>query len=139
MLRDVVLCLTIIAVIVTGDVLLKKYTEDKMQDIIISLDNLKEEIMKDEEDVKDLKLEGEKKKKVSAKLEEVNSKWEKMKEPMSSYIEHNELEKTDTEIVELNAYLEAGILDEVITNIEKTKYILEHIKDKGALELKNIF
>ena len=56
-----------------------------------------------------------------------------------NYIEHDELEKVETELTGLRAYIEKEEYYEALPEIDKSAYILEHIKDKSALNLKNIF
>ena len=54
-------------------------------------------------------------------------------------IEHNELEKVDTEIVKAKADIEVQNYAKAIENLERCTFILEHIKDKNSLKIVNVF
>ena len=49
------------------------------------------------------------------------------------------IEKVKTELTGLRGYIEKEEYSEAVPELDKSVYILEHIKDKTALNLKNIF
>ena len=69
----------------------------------------------------------------------INSELKKYSEKLAYYIEHNELEKVDTEIVKAKADIEVQNYAIAIENLERCTFILEHIKDKNSLKIVNVF
>ena len=72
-------------------------------------------------------------------LNNIEKAWEKYSEKLAYYIEHNELEKVDTEIVKAKADIEVQNYAIAIENLERCTFILEHIKDKNSLKIVNVF
>ena len=76
---------------------------------------------------------------IQQKLNNIEKAWEKYSEKLAYYIEHNELEKVDTEIVKAKADIEVQNYAMAIENLERCTFILEHIKDKNSLKIVNVF
>ena len=58
---------------------------------------------------------------------------------MAYFIEHDELEKVETNLTNIKTYIEVEDLNMAITSIDEADFILEHIKEKNAFNLENIF
>ena len=69
----------------------------------------------------------------------IKEKWKDKFEKFAFYIEHDELEKVETEIYCLNANIDTKEYQQAIEKVEKCKYILRHIEEKENLNFKNIF
>ena len=69
----------------------------------------------------------------------VSNKWNGWHQKLAFYIEHNELEKINTQLTGVKGYIEQEEYAEAIPELDKGMYILQHIKDKNAVNLKNIF
>ena len=67
------------------------------------------------------------------------SRWKERKDKLAYFIEHDELEKVDTNLTNLKSYLEVGDTDMAINSIDETEYLLEHIKRKNEFSLVNVF
>lgn len=52
---------------------------------------------------------------------------------------HDELEKVSTELAKLKADVKTENYDFAVENLDNCIFILEHIKDKSALKIVNIF
>ena len=76
---------------------------------------------------------------VKKKMEEIEKTWEEKYETMAYYIEHNELEKVQTELTKLKADIDMEEYPMGVENLDSCSFILEHIKDKTALKIVNIF
>ena len=127
MLKETIICIIIIILIFTFDFITQGYTERNVDEISNKLDNLKKEIiekdiLKEKEDIKN-----------------INNKWKNAEEKLAYYIEHDELEKVNSELKELTSYIESEDEELSIAKIEKAIFILEHIKDKNSFSLENIF
>ena len=87
-----------------------------------------EEIEKLDEDEKILK-----------QASENYEKWLKYHKRLAFYIEHNELEKVETNYVAGKSFIENAKYEDAISEVEKTIYVLQHINDKYSVNLENIF
>ena len=76
---------------------------------------------------------------IENKTKDVKKTWENMQEILGFYIEHDELEKVQTQLFLIRGDIETKLYDEVIPEIEKCIFILNHIEDKTALKIQNIF
>lgn len=73
------------------------------------------------------------------KIVEIENEWNEYQEKLAYYIEHDELEKVETQIFTMKGFSEIKKYDEIIPELEKCIFILEHIQDKTKLNVKNIF
>lgn len=126
MYREAVIIILIILLIVIGDILTHKFTTKTVTEINKEISLLAESVKNNKDDVEQ-------------RLNNIEKVWEKNSEKLAYYIEHNELEKVDTEIVKVKADIEIQNYKMAIENLEKCSFILEHIKDKNSLKIVNIF
>lgn len=126
MLRNLIICISLITLIVTFNILTQKHTNNTIREMNEGLTKLKDEILNKSDNV--LK-----------QMEKVDNIWNRSYQTMAYYIEHDELEKVGTELATLKSNLEIQNEEEAIPLIEKTKFILEHIREKVSLNLKNVF
>ena len=127
MLKETIICIIIIGLIFTFDFISQGFTEKNADEISRKLDNLKQNIQENNT------LE------IRKAIEEINSNWENAEEKLAYYIEHDELEKVNSELKELTSYIESKDNDLAKAKIDKAIFILEHIKDKNSFSLENVF
>lgn len=128
MKREALITVLIVIVILIGEWVTQKYTKKTLSNVQTDLIELKEEILKTDVDVNNL----------IQKSEKINENWEKKNQVLSFYLEHDELEKVNTQIILIKGYLESDTPQDSIPDLEEGIYILEHIKVKEAFTLKNI-
>lgn len=128
MKREALITVLIVIVILIGEWVTQKYTKKTLSNVQTELIELKEEILKADTDVSNL----------IQKSEEINENWENKNQVLSFYLEHDELEKVNTQIILIKGYLESDTPQDSIPDLEEGVYILEHIKVKEAFTLKNI-
>lgn len=126
MLKEVIISIVIVLSITVLDFVTQDYTKATVKQTSVMLNNLKEEIKRDEE-------------KASDNLEEIFKNWEEKREKMAYFIEHDELEKVETNLTNIKSYIEQGEFDMAISSIDEAEFILKHIKEKNAFNLENIF
>lgn len=126
MFKEVAISVIIIVCIVTLDFVTQKYTKESMEQTSIMLSELKEEIKNN-------------KNSVSNSIEEIYKNWEEKRKKLAYYIEHDELEKVETNLTNIRSFIEEDEHDMAISNIDEAQFILEHIKEKNAFNLENIF
>lgn len=132
MQKEMIIVAVIIVVVVVVNITTDKYTKNCVSEINMKL----EEIY----DMANASLEEEKENnQIIEKMDALREEWSNFSKKLAFYIEHDEIEKVDTSIVEINEYIKLGLYDEAIPEIRKCSFILEHIKNKGELQVINLF
>lgn len=131
MTKELVISIIIVVFIFVGNGITENYTKESVEETSNSLAELRNEIIKNENEI-DLQL-------ARAKIDDIYEKWNNKHEKLAYYIEHDELEKVKTELTGLRGYIEKEEYAEAVPELDKSVYILEHIKEKTAINLKNIF
>lgn len=65
--------------------------------------------------------------------------WQEKHDKLAYFIEHDELEKVETELIVIKSYIETEDYEESISELDKGVFILKHIEDKYAFNLQNVF
>lgn len=127
--KEIIISIVIVIAVLIIDIFSTNYTKQSVEDIEKSFEEIK------------YKLEGKEANQevIKKQMDAIRTKWRGKYEKLAFYIEHDELEKVETEIYGINANIDTGEYDEAIEKIEKCKFILNHIEDKGKLSLKNVF
>lgn len=132
MKKELIICILIITLIIITNVVTQNYTKECVALMNQKLDILKEESLN--ENIND-----ENKKNISDTIKDIEDNWNSFQEKLAYYIEHDELEKVETQIWAMKGFCEIGKYDEVVPELDKCVFILEHIQDKTKLNVKNIF
>lgn len=128
MKKELVISIMIIILIIIGNIITQNYTNNTTIKISNLLDNLKIEVLaKDEKD------------NLLYRISTIEDQWNKFEEKLAYYIEHDELEKVESQISSIKGFIEVNNYEEVIPEIERGIFILGHIQDKSKLNIKNIF
>ncbi len=72
-------------------------------------------------------------------MEKIKETWDKEKNTLSLYVEHDELEKVEMYMTNVNTNIEIKEYNRAIEALDTCTFIIEHIKDKYKLEITNIF
>ncbi len=126
MFKEIVISIIIVIVIFSLDLVTQNYTKETTNLTSERLTNLKEEIKKGES-------------KITNTINQIYKDWEDRRKKLAYFIEHDELEKVETNLTNIRAFIEAEELDMAINEIDEAKFILEHIKEKTSFSLENIF
>lgn len=132
MKKELIICILIITLIIITNVVTQNYTKECVALMNQKLDILKKESLN--ENIND-----ENKKNISDTIKDIEDNWNVFQEKLAYYIEHDELEKVETQIWAMKGFSEIGKYDEVVPELDKCVFILEHIQDKTKLNVKNIF
>lgn len=127
--KEWLICSIVIILVVSLNIVTQKYTEESVDYIDNILKDFKETLSEDEIIKEDAEL----------KINDIMSEWQDKYNLLAYFIEHDELEKVETEITLLKANIEVEQYKEAIPILDKCAFILNHIKDKFTLEIKNIF
>lgn len=127
MYKETIICIFIIILIIGLDIITQNYTKKSTIEITDCLSELKDEI--ENENLENAKL----------KIEELDNKWDNRRDKLAYYIEHDELEKVDTAIVQVKSFVENDDIPSAMAELETGKFVLEHIERKYKFNLQNIF
>lgn len=132
MWKETIICIVLVIAIIIGNYMTQNYTKKSVKELSNKLNVLKEDIL----NVEEHKITIEQAKKT---MEEVKKEWEVRHDKLAYYIEHDELEKVETDLTSLNSFLEAEEYAEAISELDKGVFVLKHIEDKYAFNLENVF
>ncbi len=129
MYKEIVITIIVLVLIIVGNIVTQNNTNTSVEEISKELNTLMEEVQKEQVSQENAKLQ----------MEKIEKVWKEKYETMAYYIEHNELEKVETEIVKIKADIEVEEYKMANESIGNCNFVLEHIKDKNALKIVNIF
>ena len=129
MFKEIVICSIVIFVVIMTNIITQAYTNDSVDVINERLENLKVELVK--EDIN--------KDNIEYKIDEILNSWKEKYEKLAYYIEHNELEKVETELNALKGNIEIEKYDEGVIDIERCIFLLNHIREKFKFKIQNVF
>lgn len=72
-------------------------------------------------------------------FDNLKHEWKEKDDKLSIFIEHNELEKISKNITIIDANFKTNDTDKCLENIAELRFILDHIREKNQLKLKNLF
>lgn len=129
MYKELIISAVIVISIFVLDYITQKYTDDAINDAIQDLTTIKQALQEDNVNEE----------KVVRDAGENYEKWLNYHKTLAFYIEHNELEKVETNYVSGNSFIENAKYEDALSELEKTIFILQHINDKYSVNLENIF
>ncbi len=129
MYKELIIATIIIITIFGMDFITQKYTDKAVRETISNLTYIQEKIS-------DENIDNEK---TVKNMLDVHKKWINYHIPLAFYLEHNELEKIDTSFVAGKSYIESKKYEDAHSELEKTIFVLQHIKDKYSIKWENIF
>ena len=129
MKKELIICSCIVIAIIIGHIITQGYTKVVVFYMNEELKNLKEELLQEEVDTE----------KIAGQITKIREQWAEKYQKLAYFIEHDELEKVETELTSLQANIEIEEYKQGIPDLQKCIFILNHIKDKSSLQIKNIF
>lgn len=129
MLKELSICIIIVILILVGNFITQNYTNSSVDITSEELNKLREEVIKEEVDLEWS----------NQKINEIYSDWNNRHKKLAYYIEHDELEKVETNLSALRGYIEIEEHQEAVAELDRTIYVLQHIKNKNIFTLDNIF
>ena len=127
MYKEIIIIIVVISLIVGLDIITNNYTKQALEIITYELNVLREYIL------------SENKEKAEKQMQIVKEKWEDRYKILAFYIEHDELEKVETQMTGLAADINVEEYKHCITELDTTIFILEHIQEKEEFHLRSIF
>lgn len=128
MYKELAICIVLIITIFLLNGITQKYTKGKTAGLSEELNDLKQKIET-----------GENLEKKKSSMNQIYSKWQEFHDISAIYIEHHELEKVENNMISCKNFIEQDIKDMSLNELDKIIFGLEHINDKYAFNLINIF
>lgn len=127
MKREMIICIVIIFSIVILNIITQNNTYKTMDEITANLNTVRHNL----EIQDDIGL--------SKNMESIINNWKEKSDILSFYVEHDELEKVGMYLQEIDSNIETKEYNIAIQSLDTCNFIIEHIKDKYKVSLKNIF
>lgn len=129
MRKELIITILVFLIIFISDIFLQNYIKGSVEEIKNDLENLKKEVLDSGIESKELE----------EKVKTIYEKWEIKNKVLTFFVEHDELEKVNTELNKIKGYFEVDMKGDSMTDINETIYVLEHIREKQKVSLKNVF
>ena len=127
MYKEILIIIIVVVLVIGLDVISNNYLKESVTELSNELNMLKVPILE------------EKKEKSQEQMKRVKEKWMERYKVLAYYIEHDELEKVETELVRLAADIDMEEYKQCINELNTSIFILEHIQQKEKLDIISIF
>ena len=131
MWKETIICIVIIIAIILGNFIIQKYTSESVEIITNELADLREYLKENSNDIQNNQS--------KEKIDKIFKYWEERRNKLAYFIEHDELEKVETDLTSIKSFIETSEYQDSISEVDKCKFVLNHIKDKYEFNLQNIF
>mgnify|MGYP004497313341 FL=1 len=125
--KELIICIILVILIIIGDIVTQNYTKNTVNYMTEELENLKQSLSEKEDEKSD------------EVINKIDDKWQEVHDKLACYIEHDELEKVETNFTACKSLAKYGEYEQAISELEKTVFVLDHITDKYSFNLVNIF
>jgi len=127
MYKELCVIIVVLILVLFFNDITQDYTKECVESVNSQLNGLKGSILEEKYD------------KTSDLINEILNNWKDRKEKLEYFIEHDELEKVETELMSLKANIEIKEYEHGVPDIQKAMFTLNHIQDKFAFRVQNIF
>lgn len=131
MWKETIICSVIIIAIILGNYIIQKYTSESVEIITNELADLREYLKENSNDIQNNQS--------KEKIDKIFKYWEERRNKLAYFIEHDELEKVETDLTSIKSFIETNEYQNSISEVDKCRFVLNHIKDKYEFNLQNIF
>ena len=127
MCKEIIIIIVVIGLVIGFDIISNNYLKESVTELSNELNVLKIQILEENHE--------------SAKeqMKKVKEKWKERYKVLAYYVEHDELEKVETELVRLFADIDMEEYNHCVNEIETSIFILEHIEQKEKIDIISIF
>ena len=136
MKKEIIISIIVITMVIIGNIVTQNNTKKTVAKLNEKLANLKNSLI---DVIDDNKKKDENYLKYKEKSSDIRNRWDEMQELLSFYIEHDELEKVETNLTGLRSFIESKEYSDALAELDKTVFVLRHIEDKNKFNLQNVF
>lgn len=131
MKNELIICIVIVVIIILGNNITQGYASNSIEEITGKLLVLRNELLKNEDEIDN-----------EYNYQEINQiydNWKNRYDKLAYFIEHNELEKVETNLTSVKSFIETKSFTEAVAELDRCVFVMNHIEDKYAFNLQNIF
>ena len=130
-MRDILIMLFIVIIIFSGNYLIDKYLDKTSEELVNSLQHLKEHVIIANEN-KDREY-------IMQEMEHMERSWENISNVWSIIVMHQEIDNIEQALVKSKAMINDGNIEDAIPELETAIFYVEHVNAREKLKLKNVF
>lgn len=130
-MKQIVIIIVVLILIFIGSYISQNYIRITSDQLISQIDELKEELQKS--------IETRDNKKSAELAENIINKWDEIEEKWSILVLHNELDNIELALIGMKSHIETEQYADGMKELEKSKFLLEHITQREKFSLKNVF
>ena len=127
MYKEIIIIFVVVALVIGLDTICNNYLKEAVAELSNELNELRVPIIEENQ------------KEAQKQMQIVKDKWEEKYKVLMYYIEHNELEKVETELVRLAADIDMEEYKHCINELNTSIFILEHIQQKEKFDITSMF
>ena len=128
-MKELAIILIILISIICGAFYTQKYLNNTSTIIVNDLEDLKYNI--EQENITNQEL--------LNKSDTIYKNWEKINKQWSNIVLHEEIDSIETALIRMKIKIKTEQFKELLEEIETSIFLLDHIKEKEKVSLKNIF
>ena len=128
MKKEIIISVIIIIFIIFFHASTQVYTQNFFNSISDDLNNIEKKFFS--ENINEDELESD--------IDSITNKWKEKYDYFACFIEHDELEKVQTQFISIKSNIKTEDYGKTIDETEKCKFILKHIEEKDSLKVVNI-
>ena len=127
-MKEVIIIIVILLIIFLGNIAIQMYLGKSIDEIEPELNKLKIEAVykKNFTEAKNI-------------LDNILENWDNKKEKWSVIADHNHIDKIELSLISIKSKIELEEEMELLSEIDKSIFLLKDTKEKNVLKLKNIF
>lgn len=130
-MRDILIILFIVIVIFGGNYAINKHLEKTSEELVSSLQNLKEHVITANE-TKNRTY-------ITQEMEQVEKSWEDISNIWSIIVIHQEIDNIEQALIKSKAMINDGNIEDAIPELDTAIFYVEHVNAREKLKLKNVF
>ena len=130
-MREVIIVISVLVLILGCSIYARNHIKKNSNELIDKLEKLKEGIEKAEKsDDKD---------KIIKEAKDICEEWERISKSWSVIVLHDELDMIETSLIRMKSKIQSEEIEQAIEELDVSIFLLKHISEKEAFNLRNIF
>ena len=129
-MKEVSIIIISLVVVITGAKISENYLDETKHELLAKNEGLRSEIEKAKNDEEN---------ESSDLVNDIYNRWKEIEEKWSLIISHEELDLIELSIIGVKTSVLEEAYEDALVELEKSNYLIEHIKEREELLVKNIF
>ena len=129
MKKEIIIIFIIVVTIVIAHVTSQIYVQNYFDSISAEISKIEEKLVDENYDNQELMDD----------MANIQKKWKDKYDFFACFIEHDELEKVQIQLISMEANIKVKDYEKGIDEAEKCKFILKHIEEKDSFKIVNVF